>query len=241
MQLSTYVSVAAQNNLQRQLEVVANNIANSQTVGFRAESLSFSTLLSRTSGNNTSFPGLGEVHVSHSQGVLSTTGNNLDVALNGPGYFALQTPAGKTYTRDGRFQLDEFGQLVSVLGHPVLDSAETPIVLQTSGQPLEIQQDGRITSGGSIVANLGVFKVDDDAIQSRSENSGFTSRRPGVPIIPGSDTTIVQGSIEQSNVNPLKELTKLIAISRSFEHAAKVIEQSKDAVAGSIREIGNTG
>lgn len=240
MQTSLYVSTASQNVLQKQLEIIANNVANANTVGFRAEGVDFETLVSKTGGSNTAYPSVSGVHYSNGQGVLKETGNDLDIALSGPGFFAIQTQQGIAYTRDGRMQIDAFGQLNSINGYPLLDAGGAPIVLQANGEPPQITVDGRITQAGVPVANIGVFEVPRDQLDRRFENSSFFSKSNGVPIAPGGETKVTQGFVEASNVNPMRELANLIAVTRSFDRAAKTIEKVDQSVAMSVRELGAT-
>lgn len=240
MQTSLYVSTASQSVLQKQLEVIANNVANTNTIGFQAEGVDFKTLVSKTGESRTSYPSVSDVHHSDNQGVLKETGNSLDIALSGPGYFSIQTPHGTAYTRDGRIKIDQFGQLSTVNGYPVMDAGGSPILIQANGEPPKISDDGRVTQAGIPVANIGVFEVPRDQIDRRFENSSFFAKSAGVPIATGSETKIIQGFVESSNVNPMRELANLIAVTRSFEHAAKTIEKVDQSVAMSVRELGAT-
>ncbi|MFK5980433.1 MAG: flagellar basal-body rod protein FlgF [Rhizobiaceae bacterium] len=241
MQSSIFVSTAAQRVAQTQLVTIANNIANTNTVGFRAESVDFKSLISKTGNDPVHFPTVSKIHSSDTQGTLTETGNPLDVALSGKGWFALQTPAGVAYTRDGRIAMTPFGELRSVNGHAILDAGNAPIQLNPNGPTPEIASDGRIFQNGLQIANIGVFELDQSNFTSRYENSSFFSKIPGVPIVAGGTTSILQGHTESSNVNPMYELAKLISVTRSFEQAASTIEKADQTIGSAIRTLGSNG
>lgn len=190
MDTSIYVASAAQITLQKQLETIANNIANSNTIGFRAESVEFHSLVSQTGEEPVNFPTVATLHPSGENGSLQNTGNPLDMAISGDGWFAISTPAGTAYTRDGRMQINAFGELQTLEGYPILDASNAPLLIPTNSGPPVIHKDGRIEVNGNLVGNIGVFAVDESNMQSRFSNSGFISTTPGVPIGIGSQTMI---------------------------------------------------
>ena len=238
MESSLYVAAAAQRNIQKQLTVVANNIANMNTAGFRSENVDFKNLVSRTSQEDVHFPTVAKLYPATEQGSHLLTDNPLDVAISGDGWFAISTGSGTAYTRDGRFQINAFGELQTLEGFPVLDAGEAPIQLNTNSGPPEIYQDGRIISNGRVVGNLGLFDVPIESFESRYSNSAFLSSVPGTPIALGGINTINQGFIENSNVNPIKELANLITITKSFESATALIERVDQTLSKSISELG---
>ncbi len=238
MESSLYVATAAQRVLQKQLITVANNVANSTTVGFRAENVNFDSLVSNTSNDPVHFPVVGGLYASTVQGTLIETGNPLDVALSGDGMFAISTPVGVAYTRDGRLQISPFGEIQTLEGHSVLDTGEAPIQIDASSGPPTIHNDGRITLNGRLVANIGVFDVDPKTLVSRYSNSAFFTSVPGVALITGQETTVTQGFVEGSNVNPVKELASLMTITQSFESATSIISRADDTLSKAINELG---
>lgn len=237
MQSSIFVSTAAQRVAQTQLETIANNIANANTVGFRAESVDFKSLVSNSDKEPVHFPTVSKIHSSDTQGTLQETGNPLDMAISGDGWFSIQTPAGVAYTRDGRMVMTPFGEIQSVNGHPILDAGGAPIQLNPNGPSPEIAADGRIFQDGLQIANVGIFELDQSNFTSRYENSSYFSKTPGIPLVAGGATSIQQGYTESSNVNPMQELAKLIAVSRSFEQAASTVRKADQAVGSAIRTL----
>lgn len=240
MEASLYMATAAQRIMDRQLEVVANNIANSNTVGYRAESVRFSQLVSTITPDNLNFPTLGALYTSQEQGTTTQTGNPLDAAIVGKGFFAIQTDSGVAYTRDGRLKVSTFGELTSIEGYPVLDAGGAPILLPNPNATPEIHSDGRIEANGRVVGNIGVFDLTNDDIASRIGNSGFLAKAQPPAIAPGTGTKIQQGFLESSNVVAIRELANLIEITKSFDSAVKVIEEADSTISKSVSELGRT-
>ena len=216
---------------------IANNIANSNTVGFRAESVEFSSLISRSGGEPVNYPTVGTLHPSGENGALNKTGNPLDIALSGEGWFGISTPSGTAYTRDGRMQISAFGELQTLEGHPILDAGQAPLQLPTNSGPPTIHKDGRIEIAGNLVGNIGVFEVNDKDLQRRYSNSAFFATSQGIPLGIGSRTVIQQYFVESSNVNAMRELANLISVSRSFESATSIVEKADSAISQSISEL----
>ena len=238
MEASLYVATATQRNIEKQLVVVANNIANSNTVGFRAESIDFNSLISTTAKDPVHFPVVAGMRASYEQGALVETGNPYDVAISGDGWFAITTPAGTAYTRDGRLEVNPFGELQTLEGFPVLDSGEAPIQLDPSAGVPTIHPDGRIEQNGSQVASLGLFEITKENMTGRYTNTSFFTNVPATPIAPGTDTTITQRYVESSNVNAVKEMAHLMTITQAFESATALIGRADDTLSKSINELG---
>lgn len=238
MQSSIYVALAAQRVLQQQLVTIANNVANMNTAGFRAESVNFDSLVSNAEADGVSFPSVGKTAPSTQQGTLDATGNPLDISLSGPGWLAIQTPGGVAYTRDGRLKIDAFGELRTVNDHSLLDASLAPIIVNPVGGKLEISPDGRIRQDGQTIGDVGVFDVPEQSLNGRFENSAFYATTEGLPIAPGKETKIAQGFVESSNVDPIAQMANLIAVSRTFESLNSTIKDSEDAMSRSVRELG---
>ncbi len=240
METSLYVAAAAQRSLQKQLITVANNIANSNTVGFRAENVDFKSLVSNAGAEPVHFPSVAGLRPSLLDGSKVETGNQLDIALSGKGWFGISTAAGIAYTRDGRLKTNAFGELQTLQGHAVLDSSEAPILIPAQSGLPKIHEDGRITLENRLIGNIGVFEVASDSFSGRYSNSAFLASRPGIPIAIGKDVKISQGFVEASNVNPIMEMASLIEITRSFESAATIVDRADKSIAKSINELAAT-
>ena len=238
MQAGLYVNLSGQIALDRRLSTIANNVANSGTVGYRAEELKFDTMLSMVSRNPTAFSTAGESFISERSGGLNKTGNPLDVAVQGKGWLAIQTPAGTAYTRDGRMQLLESGELQTLNGYPVLDAGGAPILLDaTSGTP-QIAHDGMITQNGRKFGAIGLFSVDPSYGYNRFENASIIPASAASPIVSFASDGFVQGFVEESNVNPVSEMTNLIMVTRSFDGLQTSIEESESSLKKAIQVLG---
>jgi flagellar basal-body rod protein FlgF len=238
MQAGLYVNLSGQIALDRRLSTIANNVANSGTVGYRAEELKFDTMLSMMSRNPTAFSSAGESFISERAGGLNKTGNPLDVAVQGKGWLAIQTPAGTAYTRDGRMQLLESGELQTLNGYPVLDAGGAPILLDATAGAPQIAHDGMITQNGRKFGAIGLFSVDPASGYNRFENASIIPANAATPIVSFASDGFVQGFVEDSNVNPVSEMTNLIMVTRSFDGLQTSIEESESSLKKAIQILG---
>lgn len=237
MESSLYMAAAAQKVLKTQLEIVANNIANTRTAGFQTESARFAQLVSTATADKLNFPTAGNLYTSQIQGTTSETGNRLDIAIMGKGYLGIQTDSGVAYTRDGRFKISPFGELQTLENHPVLDAAGAPVLLPAADADPTFSPDGRIEINGRVVGNIGLFDLQSDNVKARMGNSALLSYVPPEPIAPGGDTVLQQGFIENSNVSPVRELASLIAITQAYESASKLVETADSTISKSVNEL----
>lgn len=235
MEAGLYVSLSGQLAMERRLATIANNVANASTVGYRAEGIHFRSVLSTVSPFPTAFSSTGDAHAMERSGGLVKTGNSLDVAIQGNGYMAIQSPAGTIYTRDGRMQLLESGDLVTLNGHPVLDAGGAPIVLDPMAGDIEIGHDGMITQRRKQVAAIGLFAVNLELPYQRYENSGLIPSRPAQPILSFTSDGFAQGFIEEANVNSISEMTNLIRVTRTFESLSAGIDDSTASLKNAIQ------
>ncbi len=233
-----YVDAAAQMALTRRMDSLAFNLANANTTGFLSEGLKFDSVLSTTGGANVAFPNAGADYISLAHGAMRKTGNALDVAVRGDGWLSVLTPAGPAYTRDGRLQIDAGGSVRSIAGYPVLDAGGAPLAIDASAGEVSIAADGAISQRGKTVGILGLFSLEPDARLSRHDNSSVLSDREATPVTPSSRAGLMQGFLEQSNVNPLLELTKMIEIQRTFDHISACLNMTDNAQQDAIRTLG---
>jgi len=201
------------------LELVANNLANSSTAGHRAQRSVFRSLLAGGSGFPISelnraandYGVLEGSQVDLSQGNLQHTGSVLDFAIEGPGFFAVQTPAGKAFTRNGSFHVAN-GQLVTSQGHPVLGTnGPIPII----DQPLSVSADGTISVKGAIAGKLSLTEF-QPGTQLQSIGETYYSAPAGSEAA-SAQSSVRQGTLESSNVNPIGSVVDLITVQRSAE------------------------
>ena len=223
--------------MERSLEVIANNIANVNTAGYRAAGVQFSAQLSQVGQDQVAFSSPGEVYVIRQQGPIAYTGNSLDVAVDGEGWFGLQTPTGTVYSRDGRFHMTAGGDLQSVNGYGVLDAGGSPMVLDPAGGPVQIGENGTVSQGGKSVGAIGLFLVPDDAKLTRHDNSSVISDKPVEPVEDMTANSIRQGYVEGSNVNAIMEMTRLIEASRAFDQASSALDQSDQVTQEAVKTL----
>jgi len=241
MQTSIYVALSGELALERRLGTVAQNVANAGTIGFRAEGVHFSEVVSRVPQVPTSFTTGGDTHLSTAGGGLTRTGNPLDVAIRGDGWLAIDTPSGIAYTRDGRLQVLESGELVSLNGYPVLDVGGAPILIDPAAGPVMVANDGMLTQSSRQIGAIGLFEFDTAAPYTRFENSAIISSRPGAPILDFTANGLVAGFLEESNVNPVMEMTCLIRISRAFEALAAAVDENGATLKDAIQILSSRG
>jgi flagellar basal-body rod protein FlgF len=226
---------------QRTLDVIAGNLANANTPGYKAERVQFSDWLSRQSGGTTP-PGGSPIAYTQDRatwreqqsGPISQTGNPLDVALTGNGYFTVSTPSGPRLTRDGRFSLLPSGTLSDTAGNAVLDSNGQPIQLAPTDTRITIAGDGTVSSQNGQIAKIGVVQPTDPMFLNAQGNTLFVS---------GSTTAAVaapalqQGAIEESNVQPVMEVTRMMDGQRQFEFLAQFVQAESDRQQNSIDKL----
>jgi flagellar basal-body rod protein FlgF len=242
MDNSLYVGLSKQMVLQRQFEIIANNIANSDTSGFKVESLA-----EAEDPQQPAFTLGGPAPVKFvmpnglvrdfSQGALRRTDSPFDIAIDGQGFFQVQTAQGVRYSRDGRFRMDDTGKLVTQNGSVVLDDGGGEITLDpTKGQP-SISTDGIVSQQGLRIGKVGVVtfaslstleKVGDNLMQNTSNQTPT----------PATDVKLRQGMLEGSNVNPILEMTRMIEVSRAYEQMAKMMDTQADLSSQAVQTLG---
>ena len=208
------------------LDTIANNLANVSTVGFRGSHNIFGSVLA-TAGNSAlsdlnqdenDYGVLSGTQLDTSQGALVRTGNDLDVAVEGSGYFAVETATGTVYTRGGNFRVSPQGQLITATGDPVLgDGGPINIV----GMPVSISEDGTISANGAISGRLKLVEF-PPTVQIQSVGGSYYSAPVG-DAIPATKSQVRQGMLESSNVNPITSVVEMINAERSVETMRHVL------------------
>lgn len=240
MQSGLYVALSGQIAVERRLQTIASNVANMNTVGYRADGVSFETQMARAGDSLVAFAGNGADFISRRAGAVNKTDNPLDVAVQGDAWLGIKTPAGTVYTRDGRMTIKESGELTTVAGYPVLDAGGAPILLDpTAGVP-DISHDGMISQKGNQVGALGLFAIDDTAKLTRYDNSGVIPSKPATAVLDFGTNGVAQGYVEASNVNPIMEMTKLITVTRAFDSIAAATEKSEASMSDAIKTLGSS-
>ncbi|RWL80860.1 MAG: flagellar basal-body rod protein FlgF [Mesorhizobium sp.] len=239
MQDSLYVALSSQIALERRLDTIADNVANASTIGFRATGVKFEDVVSGTGPKSVSFASSGKTYLSGAHGALTETGNPFDFAIQGDAWFAIDTPAGTVMTRDGRFSMNENGELMSIEGYPVLDSGGAPIQLDPRNGPPKAGADGSLRQNDQLVGGIGLYNFDPGEDFVRYGNSGIVPARTPEPVTDRSDVGIAQGFLEESNVNPVLEMTRLIQVQRAFENTAALMRQTDSSTDDAIKTLGS--
>ena len=239
---SLYVSLSHQTALERQLEVVANNIANMNTTGFRAERALFDDALRRTgSSDAVSFVIDRATYVDRKQGALVQTGSQLDVAIRGDGWLSVDVDGEVRYTRDGRMAVSQDGVLTTIEGHAVLDEAGAPIQMPQEVVDIAIAKDGVMTIIGDLPADerqigrIALVQFENEQEMERL-GSGLVSMEADA--LPPQNSVFEQFMIESSNVEPIAEMTKLIDLSRAYQSAARAINDIHDQKKKTVESLG---
>jgi len=222
----------------RQMEVLANNIANLSTVGFKGEQVVFAEVLSTmTDGSTVSYTEDQGTVRDWSQGPLTKTDNPLDVALQGAGFLEVETAAGVRYTRDGRLKLDPTGQIVTLDGHAILGEGDRPITVPAGAAGLTIGQDGTISGRDGTFGRLQIVTFPELQGLTAEEDGRYATDEPPEP---AADTKVMQGMVEEANAQPVLELTRLMAAARSIEAAKAFQDGEADRLKDGIERLAKT-
>jgi len=238
MQNGLYVALSAQVALSQRLDTVAANVANMSTAGYRAEGVTFETEVAKAGSAELAYVSSEGSHVSRQGGVMTKTDNPLDVAIQGEGWFAIQSGGRVAYTRDGRMRISATGELQTVNGDAVLDAGGAPILIDPTAGPPAIASDGMITQSGRQVSAIGLFALDDDAALTRAQGSAVIPSKPATPILDFTRNSIAQGFTEGSNVNPIQEMAKLISLTRTFDSVNSEVNQTETSLQDAIKSLG---
>ena len=221
MDNSIYIVLSKQTALFRQMDVVANNIANADTTGFKSDAMHFKDYLVQSGKNKLEFTKDDATVRNTEEGELKKTDRNLDVAIVGEGYFAVQTPLGQRYTRAGNFQLNASNELVTTDGYQVLGTSGQPIVLDPKDSNISITENGSIFSGIQDRGKIGVVSFANENLLEKVGGSLYTSSVPPIPA--SGDFKVLQGTLEGSNVKPITELTDMITLQRTVSTTSNLI------------------
>ncbi|MDP2765556.1 MAG: flagellar basal-body rod protein FlgF, partial [Brevundimonas sp.] len=232
MENAAYVGLSRQMTLRRELDIVANNIANADTTGFKVEQLLVGAEIGERARNAFIRPGVSfvldnGVGRDYGQGALEQTGRNLDFAIEGDGaFFRLNDGAGEAFTRDGAFTLDPEGRLTTEGGAVVQGDGGEIILDRALGEPA-VAADGTISQNGNPVGRLSVVRFDTLAVLEKGGDGLYRNASNAAPV-DAPDARVRQGMLEGSNVNPILEITNLIEIQRAYESVTRMIENTND-------------
>ena len=238
-----YVGLSRQMTLQREMDVIANNVANVDTAGFKLESLMVETdtehlPVDPTNVNlpNVNFSLDAGVIRDFSQGALKETGGPLSMAIQGQGFFRVMTPNGERYTRDGRFQLDAQGRVTTADGNPVQGDGGDIVLDPTKGAP-KVAADGTVSQQNQTVGKIAVVTFSSLAALTK-QGDGLYSNDSNLQPTPTTDAQVRQGMLESSNVNPITQITQMIQVSRAYENIANMMDQTSQLSSSAVDRLG---
>ncbi|MDD1532944.1 MULTISPECIES: flagellar basal-body rod protein FlgF [unclassified Bradyrhizobium] len=248
MQNALLIGLSRQMTLERQMDVIANNVANANTNGFKADHSLFEEYLN-SNAREDNFIGA-DRRVSYVQdrgtfrdvgpGPMEMTKNPLDLAITGDAYFAVQVNGGERYTRDGKFSLNSTGQLVTSDGNLVLGTGG-PITFQPTDHDINIAPDGTITvlegtaRNDSIRGKIKMVSFDDPAKLTKLGANLYDTGR--ATLQPATKSTVEQGYVEKSNVNSVIEMTRMVEVMRSYSAVANLLQQQSDLHKSAIEKL----
>ena len=242
MENAQLIALSRQTALRNQLNVVANNMANLNTSGFKTQNLLFEEYLMpvaeatefQTPDETLSYVHDYKTHTDFANGSFKLTGNDLDMALEGDGFFVVQMEDGtEAYTRNGAFHLDASGQMVTSEGRPVLTSAG-PLTFTREDGLIEIAEDGTISTELGVRGQMRVVAFEDNQALQKLSETLYQGENPAAP----DRTRVVQGALEQSNVDGIFEVTRLIEITRAYESISKFLKDADELRQQAISTLG---
>lgn len=224
MENTSFIALSRATALERQMQVVANNIANMSTTGFKAETPLFtefvekpqkdekySMVLDRATFRNTS------------NGAINPTGNPLDVALEGDGYFMLDTLDGPRYSRAGSFTLNDTRELVNSSGLPVLDDGGNTITIPANVADIRISPQGDVSTEQGPLGKIGVVRFAQEQLMNQLGNNLYQTNEKPTPVEAG-ETKVRQGFLEGSNVQAIMEMNNMIEVNRQYQSVQRLLQ-----------------
>lgn len=222
MDVGIYVALSRELGILRDMEVTANNLANMTTTGFSSEDVLFKDYMvsNNTPEGQVAYANDIATYRNTAQGTMQSTGNPLDAAIEGQGYFVVQTPLGMRYTRNGNFKVSAGGVLVTSEGYPVMDESNQVITFDDADRVIRFGDDGTINVDGADRAKMKIAKFDNEQLLQKVGNTLYKS---DVQPRPAENYTVVGGMLENSNVNSIKTLTHMMYVSRSISETTNYI------------------
>lgn len=236
MENATYAGITRQYGLMDEMRAIANNIANASTTGYKAEELMFSEYISDLGrGHDSLSMATADVwNTVDLQGGLAQTGGTFDLAIEGEGYFLVDTPAGQRLTRAGSFTPNGNGDLVNMDGHSVLDAGGAPVFIPQGVGPIGIAPDGTLSADGAPIGQIGIVIPTDPNQMIREGGTLFDSQGGFEPAANG---RMLQGFLEESNVNPITQIGRMIEVQRAYELGQSFMEKEDERIRGVIQSV----
>lgn len=236
MDNAIYAALTRQSGLMREMQVVANNLANMATTGFRREGVVFSEYVKALDGApSLSMARASARAVDLSQGDLTRTGGQFDFAIQGEGFFLIETPEGERLSRAGHFTPGPEGELTNPDGYRLLDQGGAPVVVPPGASNVALARDGTLSADGVPVARLGLWLPADPTSLRHEAGTLFTADAPE-PMEEGG--TILQGHLEGANTEPVAEVARMIEVQRAYELGQQLLDREDQRIRNVIQALG---
>ncbi len=239
METTSLIALSKQAVLRRSMDVVANNLANMNTTGFKGEKMMFVEHLVRSRGGEKiggeKLAFVRDIATARdlSEGDFKKTNNPLDLAIHGEGFFVIGTPLGERYTRNGNFQLDAEGQLVTRGGEPVLSDGGQPFFFGPEDSSIDIARDGTVSTENGVLGKIGVVGFENGHDMQLVAGGLYSTQQAPKQV---EEATVTQGMLEGSNVQPIIEMTRMIEIHRNYQSAKKFIQSEDERLKQMVKE-----
>ena len=240
MDNTKYIALSRQMALWKQMDIVSNNMANMNTSGYKQDDAVFSSYLVQTPEAT----GFGRVPVYFTQdygqyqdfreGAIVNTGNTFDLASRGDVFFAIETNQGEMYTKKGSFTLDANGQLVTMEGQTVLSENNEPLFFAPGEKDISIASNGDVTTENGTIGRLKLVKFADNRKLMKVADTMFRNTADNAMTVGPEDAQVVQGALEQANVNSITEMTNMIKLQRSYEIVQSMIDEEHERLSNTI-------
>lgn len=239
MENISYIGLSQQMALKQQMDITANNMANINTPGFKSQGVLFLEYLNKPKQSGVGGEAVKQVldfgsYRDLSAGPLRQTHNDLDFAIQGDGYFSVQTPSGVRFTRDGGFSLSADRTIVNKSGHPVMGDAG-PLVIQEGASKITVTRDGTVTTDLGEVGRIKVSAFDRPQEMTEIGDNLYDASKLAEK--PADGAQVIQGSIEGANVNPVVEMNKMIEILRSYQATQRMLMNDHERIRGAIQKL----
>lgn len=235
MDASGYTTLTRQSGLMREMEVIAHNMANLSTTGFRREGVIFSEYVQNTGDGPSISMAYGNTRaVDLSQAGVTQTGGTFDFAIQGDGFFPIETPQGQRLTRAGSFTPSANGELVTSDGFRLLDEGGSPVFVPPTAHVISVSQDGTLSADGAPLAKLGLMQPTDPNSLVHQQGTMFSAGQ----VQPVENPVILQGYLEDSNVEPISEIARMVAVQRAYELGQGFLDHEDERMRSVIQTLG---
>jgi flagellar basal-body rod protein FlgF len=237
MENISYIGLSQQMALHHMMEVTANNMANMNTPGFKSQNVLFKEYLNKTKEDGEKISQVEDygTYRDVNQGTMTQTSNKLDFAVQGDGYFAVQTATGIKYTRDGSFSLNSKGEIVTKNGEQVMSDSNSALTVPQNSTQIEITESGTVSTEKGSVGKLKLVNFSNPQSLIPVGNNLYETK--GVAEQPVANPHIVQGMLENSNVQPILEMNKMIEIMRLYQSAQNMLMTDHDRIRSMVQRL----